>query len=195
MSGRYGLCDAFGLRPREGLGRGRSVKKSPRPAAVGSDMESTALNLPLAPQTLAKPRGACFASHLTLYICVVLSLRSLPTPSGRGPGASLPARPTDTAPIGISLIALQRIMATTSMERSGSAWSLRSILRARRTCCFSAIAACKRPSRRPATADWFSAASARYYLMGFSYGEHVSFAETLLGKMHPQSFGLRDRHR
>ena len=39
----------------------------------------------------------------------------------------------------------------------------------------------------PATADWFSAASARYYLMGFSYGEHVSFAEALLGKMHPRA--------
>jgi hypothetical protein len=38
-----------------------------------------------------------------------------------------------------------------------------------------------------ATTDWFSAASARYYLMGFSYGENESFARVLLDKMHPQS--------
>ena len=28
--------------------------------------------MPLAPQTLAKPREGVFASHLTLYICIVL---------------------------------------------------------------------------------------------------------------------------
>jgi hypothetical protein len=38
-----------------------------------------------------------------------------------------------------------------------------------------------------ATADWFSAASARYYLMGFSYGENVTFAKTLLGRMQPKA--------
>ena len=35
-------------------------------------MERTALDLPLTPQALAKPREGLFASHLTLYICVVL---------------------------------------------------------------------------------------------------------------------------
>jgi len=38
-----------------------------------------------------------------------------------------------------------------------------------------------------ATADWFSAASARYYLMGFSYYENVIFAEKLLSKIHPRA--------
>lgn len=37
------------------------------------------------------------------------------------------------------------------------------------------------------TAHWFSAASARYYLMGFSYFENVIFAEKLLRKMHPRA--------
>jgi hypothetical protein len=36
-------------------------------------MESAALNLSLAPQTLAKPRGGVLANHLTLYICIVLA--------------------------------------------------------------------------------------------------------------------------
>jgi hypothetical protein len=38
-----------------------------------------------------------------------------------------------------------------------------------------------------ATADWFSAASARYYLLGFSYFENMTFAEKLLRKIHPRA--------
>lgn len=36
-----------------------------------------------------------------------------------------------------------------------------------------------------ATADWFSQASARYYLLGFSYYENALFAEALLSRMRP----------
>ena len=35
-------------------------------------MDQTALDLPVAPKTLAKPRVGLFASQLTLYICIVL---------------------------------------------------------------------------------------------------------------------------
>jgi hypothetical protein len=38
-----------------------------------------------------------------------------------------------------------------------------------------------------ATADWFSAAQARYYLLGFSYFENVTFAEKLLRKIRPRA--------
>jgi hypothetical protein len=38
-----------------------------------------------------------------------------------------------------------------------------------------------------ATADWFSAVSARYYLMGFLYLENVLFAEELLRTIHPRA--------
>ena len=38
-----------------------------------------------------------------------------------------------------------------------------------------------------ATANWFSAASARYYLMGFSYTENVLFAEDLLRRIRPRA--------
>src|SRR5271156_6368391 len=37
-----------------------------------------------------------------------------------------------------------------------------------------------------ATADWFSAASARYYLLGFSYFENMIFTEPLLRKIGPR---------
>src|SRR5262245_52446618 len=38
-----------------------------------------------------------------------------------------------------------------------------------------------------ATAEWFSSLSARYYLLGFSYGENVAFTEPLLRKIHPRA--------
>jgi hypothetical protein len=38
-----------------------------------------------------------------------------------------------------------------------------------------------------ATADWFSATSARYYLLGFSYFENVIFAEKLLRRIRPRA--------
>jgi hypothetical protein len=37
------------------------------------------------------------------------------------------------------------------------------------------------------TADWFSAALARYYLLGFSYFENVVFAENILQKIRPHA--------
>ena len=39
----------------------------------------------------------------------------------------------------------------------------------------------------PATANWFSAVSARYYLMGFLYYENVVFAEELLRTIRPRA--------
>jgi len=38
-----------------------------------------------------------------------------------------------------------------------------------------------------ATADWFSSASIRYYLLGFSYGENQVFAQELLRKLTPRA--------
>jgi hypothetical protein len=38
-----------------------------------------------------------------------------------------------------------------------------------------------------ATADWFSAVSARFYLMGFAYFENATFAGQLLDRMHPKA--------
>jgi hypothetical protein len=38
-----------------------------------------------------------------------------------------------------------------------------------------------------ATADWFAAASARYYLLGFQYNENVIFAEEALRRIRPRA--------
>jgi hypothetical protein len=38
-----------------------------------------------------------------------------------------------------------------------------------------------------ATADWFSAGSVPYYLLGFTYGDGVSFAEALLRRIRPNA--------
>jgi hypothetical protein len=38
-----------------------------------------------------------------------------------------------------------------------------------------------------ASEDWFSAAKARYYLMGFSYSENIVFNELVLRKMHSRA--------
>jgi hypothetical protein len=38
-----------------------------------------------------------------------------------------------------------------------------------------------------ATSDWFSAASARYYLLGFSYDENVIFTDGILCRIHPHA--------
>jgi hypothetical protein len=38
-----------------------------------------------------------------------------------------------------------------------------------------------------ATADWFKGASAKYYLLGFSYNEDVAFNEDLLPRMNPRA--------
>src|SRR6516162_3507706 len=38
-----------------------------------------------------------------------------------------------------------------------------------------------------ATTDWFSATSARYYLLGFGGGENVVFAEDLLRRIRPKA--------
>jgi hypothetical protein len=38
-----------------------------------------------------------------------------------------------------------------------------------------------------ATADWFSAVSMRYYLLGFTFSENVTFVEGLLRKIRPQA--------
>ena len=44
-----------------------------------------------------------------------------------------------------------------------------------------------------ATANWFSAASARYYLLGFGYYENVIFRRGASAQNPPPSQGLRDQ--
>ena len=150
-------------------------------------MERTALDLPLAPQALAKPRERLFASHLTLYICVVLvaalasyavwaRTRSIFSCSANGYSADRYIAYCAGANYG-------------DYEHGAFWFDLEHALdfASKADVLFLGTSRMEKAFSTDATADWFSAASARYYLMGFSYGEHVSFAEALLGKMHPQA--------
>jgi hypothetical protein len=150
-------------------------------------MEKSALNLPLAPQTLAKPRESIFANHLTLYICVVLvaalasyaawaRTRSIFSCSANGYTADRYIAYCAGANYG-------------DYEHGAFYFDLEHALdfASRADVLFLGTSRTEKAFSTAATADWFSGASARYYLMGFSYGEHVSFAEALLGKMHPQA--------
>jgi hypothetical protein len=150
-------------------------------------MERTALNLPLAPQTLAKPRERVFASHLTLYICVVLvaavasyavwaRTRSIFSCSANGYSADRYIAYCAGANYGD----YEHGAFWFNLEHELDFASEADVL-------FLGTSRMEKAFSTTATADWFSAASARYYLMGFSYGEHVSFAEALLGKMHPRA--------
>src|SRR5271169_4129247 len=150
-------------------------------------MERTAVDFPLARQTLAKPREGLFASHLTLYICVVLATALA--------SYAVWARTRSIFACQANGYIADRYIAYCSGANygdyeHGAFWfNLEHTLdfASKADVLFLGTSRMEKAFSTTATADWFSAASARYYLMGFSYGEHVSFAEALLGKMHPQA--------
>jgi hypothetical protein len=145
------------------------------------------LDLPLAPKTLAKPREGLFAKHVTLYICIVL-VTALASYAVWARTRSIFACPANgyTADRYIAYCA----GANYGDYEHGAFWfNLEHALdfASKADVLFLGTSRMEKAFSTAATADWFSAASARYYLMGFSYGEHVSFAEALLAKMHPQA--------
>ena len=150
-------------------------------------MESTALDLSLAPRTLAKPRGGVLANHLTLYICIVLAA-ALASYAAWARTRSIFACQASgySADRYISYCAA----ANYGDYEHGAFWfGLEPALdfASKADVLFLGNSRMQKAFSTTASADWFSAASARYYLMGFSYGEHVPFAERLLGKMHPRA--------
>ena len=145
------------------------------------------MDLPLTQQTLAKARERLFASHLTLYVCVVLVAAVA--------SYAVWARTRSIFSCSASGYSADRYIAYCAGANygdyeHGAFWfDLENVLdfASRADVLFLGTSRMEKAFSTAATADWFSAASARYYLMGFSYGEHVSFAEALLGKMHPQA--------
>jgi hypothetical protein len=150
-------------------------------------MERTALNLSLAPQTLAKPRASVFASHLTLYISIVL-VAALASYAVWARTRSIFACPASgyTAD---RYIAYCNGANYADYEHGAFWFGLEPALdfAAKADVLFLGNSRMQKAFSTKATADWFSADSARYYLMGFSYGDNMSFAEVLLRKMHPQA--------
>jgi hypothetical protein len=151
-------------------------------------MERTVLNLVLPPQTLAKPREGIFASHLTLYICVVVVaalasygywLKTRSIFACQAPGYSA-----------------DRYLAYcgggnyADYEHGAFAFNLEPpALEYARDADVLVLGNSRieiAMSNQP-TEDWFSAAKARYYLLGFSYNENIVFTEPLLRQMRPRA--------
>jgi hypothetical protein len=135
-------------------------------------MERTAVDaLPSRPQTSARPWEGLFGAHLTLYISVILVAcpasgysadRYIDNCSGANYGDyEHGAFWFGLEPVqGYANKADVLFLGNSRMEKSFS---------------------------MNATSDWFSSKSARYYLMGFSYGENMSFAGPLLRKIKPMA--------
>jgi hypothetical protein len=151
-------------------------------------MDQTALDLPAAPKTLAKPREGLFADQWTLYIGVVLiaALASY--------GYWLKTR---------SIFACQangysaeRYLAYcgggnyADFEHGAFYYNLEppaldyaknaDVLVLGNSRLQVALS-------NDAAADWFKSASAKYYLMGFSYNENMVFVQDLLRRMKPRA--------
>jgi hypothetical protein len=151
-------------------------------------MERTALNLPLAPQTLAKPRAGVLSTHLNLYIGIVLvaALASygfwLKNRSIFACQASGYSATRYLAYCGGGNYAdyehgaFQFDLEPPALEFARNADVL--VLGNSRI----QIALSNQP-----TEDWFAAAKPRYYLMGFSYNENVAYVGELLRKMQPRA--------
>jgi hypothetical protein len=148
-------------------------------------MERTALDLPVTPQTLAKPREGLFANHLTLYISIVLVAvlasyaawvrqRSIFACQAGGYSADRYIAYCNGANYG-------------DYEHGAFWFGLEPVLESasKADVLFLGNSRLEKAFSVSPTADWFSAASARYYLMGFSYGENMSFTAPLLRKMQP----------
>jgi hypothetical protein len=151
-------------------------------------MERTALNLPLPPQTLAKSRERLFANHLTLYISVLLIValasygywlktRWIFACQAQGYSADQYLAYCGGGNYadyehGAFLFDLE----PPSLEAARDADVL--VIGNSRL----QIALSTQP-----TADFFAAAKAKYYLMGFSYNENVAFTGELLRKMQPRA--------
>jgi hypothetical protein len=150
-------------------------------------MEKTALDLPVTPQTLAKPRAGLFASNSTLYISIVLVAtlaayvmwvreRSIFACQADGYSADRYIAYCNGANYG-------------DYEHGAFWFDLEHPLdfANKADVLFLGNSHLEKGFSTKATADWFSDASAKYYLMGFSYWENMTFAGALLRKMHPQA--------
>jgi hypothetical protein len=151
-------------------------------------MDQTALDLPAAPKTLAKPREGLFASQWSLYIGIVLlaalgsygywlKTRSIFSCQAQGYNAERYLAYCGGGNYadfehGAFFFNLE----PPALDYAGKADVL--VLGNSRL---------QVALSNDATADWFRAASASYYLLGFSYNENMVFTEDLLRRMNPRA--------
>jgi len=145
------------------------------------------LNLPVTPQELAKPREGLFANSFKLYIGIVL-IAALAAYAVWARERSIFACQADgyTAD---RYIAYCNGANYGDYEHGAFWFDLEHPLdfANKADVLFLGNSHMEKGFSTKATTDWFSGASASYYLMGFSYWEDMIFAGALLGKMHPQA--------
>ena len=151
-------------------------------------MERTALDLPLGSQTLAKPREGLFANHWALYIGVVLLValasyaywlktRSIFACQAQGYSADRYLAYCGGGNYAdFEHGALYYNLEPPALDNARNADVL--VLGNSRL---------QVALSNEATADWFKNASARYYLLAFSYNENMNFTEELLRRMNPRA--------
>ena len=151
-------------------------------------MDRTTLDLPVAPKTLAKPREGLLAGQLTLYIGIVLlaafasyaylvTTRSIFACKGRGYSATrYLAYCGGPSYADYEHGALFFNLEPPALDHAREADVL--VLGNSRI---------QVALSNDAADDWFKRASARYYLLGFSYDEDMVFTEELLRRMNPRA--------
>jgi hypothetical protein len=151
-------------------------------------MDRTALDLPVAPKTLAKPREGLLADHLALYIGIVLLAAfasyaywvwtgSIFACKGRGYSADRYLAYCGGANYAdYEHGALFFNLEPPALDYARNADVL--VLGNSRI---------QMALSNDATDDWFKRASAQYYLLGFSYDEDIVFIGELLRRMNPRA--------
>jgi hypothetical protein len=145
------------------------------------------LDLPVTPQTLGTPREGLFANHLTLYISIVLiaGLASYAMWVRERSVFSCPANGYSSD----RYLAYCNGANYGDYEHGAFWFDLEHPLdfANKADVLFLGNSHLEKGFSTKATTDWFSSASASFYLMGFSYWEDMMFAGALLRKMHPQA--------
>jgi hypothetical protein len=150
-------------------------------------MERTALDLSVTPQTLAKPREGLFANNLKLYISILLVAALTSYAVWARERSIFACQATGYTPD--RYIAYCDGANYGDYEHGAFWFGLEPVLgfANKADVLFLGNSHMEKGFSTNATADWFSAAKARYYLMGFSYWENMTFAEALLRKMRPSA--------
>jgi hypothetical protein len=151
-------------------------------------MDQTALDLPVAPKTLAKPREGLFASQSTLYIGVVLLavlasygfwLKNRSIFACQAPGYSADRYLAYCG--GGNYADFEHGAFYFDLEPPALDYARNAdVLVLGNSRLQVALS-------NEATADWFKRAAARYYLLAFSYNEDMVFTEDLLRRMSPRA--------
>ena len=151
-------------------------------------MNETALGISLKPAALGKKREGLLANRITVYICIILvaslasyghwiRTRSIFACMADGYTADRYVANCNATGYGDYEHGAFWFGLEPSAQNFASGADVLFLGNSRLQFAFSTSA----------TADWFSAASARYYLLGFTYFENMIFVEPLLRKIRPRA--------